>query len=105
METQTHDEGGCCNDQHCDSGRRNRYYPNKRITPDTYEVEQDYQLQRRRLLNRAIHGWGVVYGFCLGVGDADRCGDDGERQLAVGSGLALDPCGRELVQAKRVLLD
>jgi hypothetical protein len=105
METQTHDASGCCTGQHCDSGRRNRYYPNKRITPDTYEVEQDYQLQRRRLLNRAIHGWGVVYGFRLGTGDADHCSEDGERHLAIGSGLALDPCGRELVQAKRVLLD
>lgn len=93
--------GGCASDQHCDSGRRNRFYPNKRTTPDTWQVEQDYQQQRRRLLNRAIHGWGVVYGFALDVVADDRCSGDGGKGLAIGPGLALDPCGRELVQAQK----
>lgn len=105
METRTHDDDGCCSDQHCDSGRRNRYYANKRLTPDTYEVEQDYHVERRRLLNRAIHGWGVVYGYAFGTRDGDRCSGSGERLLTIDAGLALDECGRELVQARRVELD
>ncbi|MGH8235853.1 MAG: hypothetical protein ACREXP_02385 [Steroidobacteraceae bacterium] len=92
--------GDCCSDQHCDSGRRNRFYPNKRTTPDTWQVEQDYQQQRRRLLNRAIHGWGVVYGFALVAVEEDRCSGDGGKGIAIGPGLALDPCGRELFQTQ-----
>lgn len=90
-------DDGCC-DQACDSGRRNRFYPNKRTTPDTWTVEQDYQQQRRRLVNRAIHGWGVVYGFKLALVDDDGCSGDGGMRLAIGEGFALDPCGRELLQ-------
>jgi hypothetical protein len=96
--------GDCCSDQQCDSGRRNRFYPNKRLTPDTWQVEQDYQRQRRQLLNRAIHGWGVVYGFALGAVDDDRCSGDGGRRVGIGPGLALDPCGRELLEPERVPL-
>jgi hypothetical protein len=93
----------CC-DEACDEGRRNRFYRNKRITPDTWTVEQDYHQQRRRLLNRAIHGWGVVYGFKVDLLDEDRCGGDGGKHLALGEGLALDPCGRELLQVGKLPL-
>ncbi len=96
--------GDCCSDQHCDSGRRNRFYPNKRTTPDTWQVEQDYQRQRRQLLNRAIHGWGVVYGYALGAIDDDRCSGDGGKRIGIGPGLALDPCGRELFVPEQVPL-
>ena len=82
----------CCSDQHCNSGRRNRFFPNKRYTPDTWQVEQDYYQQRRRLINRAVHGCGVVYGFAL-----ERLADGGGT-LKCGGGMAFDPCGRELVQ-------
>jgi hypothetical protein len=97
----TNKPGDCCSDQNCDSGRRNRFFPNKRTTPDTWRVEQDYQQQRRRLINRAIHGWGVVYGFDLDLVDDDTCTGDGGKRLAIGAGLALDPCGRELVQTAK----
>ena len=97
-------DDGCC-DQACDSGRRNRFYPNKRTTPDTWSVEQDYHQERRRLLNRAIHGWGVVYGFGLALVDDDRCSGDGGKRLAISQGLALDPCGRELLQVGKGLLE
>ena len=95
----------CCSDQSCDSGRRNRFYPNKRTTPDTWTVEQDYQQQRRRLLNRAIHGWGVVYGFGLDLLDDNRCSGDGGKRLGVGDGFALDRCGRELLQVGKQPLE
>jgi hypothetical protein len=52
-------------------------------------------LGRRHLLNRAIHGWGVVYGYELGASDHKQ---EGVGQLKVGPGLALDKCGRELVE-------
>lgn len=85
----------CCADEACDSGRRNRYFPHKRFTPDTWTVEQNYHQQRRHLLNRAIHGWGVVYGFSTAA--AVDCGTQADRHLEIHQGMALDPCGRELL--------
>lgn len=92
----------CCGDACCDSGQRNRYFAGKRMTPESLKVEQRYHLERRRLINRAVHGWGVVYGFGLRVSDPDDCGGDGERRLRIGAGLAFDACGRELVQASAI---
>lgn len=80
-----------CGEPACTSGTRNRYFPSKRLTPAAMLAEQAYSLDRRRLLNRAIHGWGVVYGFALEVKNG---------KLQVGEGLALDRAGRELVQTE-----
>ena len=97
MDTSTKTKGDCCADEVCETGRRNRYFPRKHFTPDTWQVEQNYHQRRRHLLNRAIHGWGVVYGFALHAGRDSGCGSDGESHLAICDGLALDACGRELV--------
>lgn len=78
----------CCTDVESDSCRNN-YFEGKRLTTDAFRVEQRYFLQRRYLLNRALFGWGVVYGFGIT--------EEGGR-FTIGSGLALDECGRELVQ-------
>lgn len=85
----------CCSDSACDYGVRNNYFEGKRLTADGFRVEQDYLIDRRRLLNRAIHGWGVVYGFGMGVAAPDEDGAGGRFQI--GAGLALDACGRELL--------
>jgi hypothetical protein len=85
----------CCTDSKCESGLRNNYFEGKRLTADSFRVEQEYQLARRRLLNRAIHGWGVVYGYGIVATDDDGCNEPG---LKIGAGLALDECGRELLQ-------
>jgi len=76
-------------DLETDSGCRNNYFDGKRLTTDSFRVEQRYFLERRHLLNRAIFGWGVVYGFSVAGGGG---------KLTIGPGLALDPCGRELLQ-------
>lgn len=91
----------CCTDAPCDSGLRNQYFEGKRLTADSFRVEQEYALDRRRLLNRAIHGWGVVYGYALKPAPAK----DGHTQsqwgrLQIGAGLALDECGRELLHTR-----
>ncbi|HEX7153692.1 MAG TPA: hypothetical protein VF618_19550 [Thermoanaerobaculia bacterium] len=89
---------GCCTDHESESGCRNNYFDGKRLTTDSFRVEQRYLLERRHLLNRAVLGWGVVYGFKI----------DGESgRLTIGPGLALDECGRELVQTgeRQVRLD
>ncbi len=80
-----------CEDE-CTSGTRNHYFLGKRMKPKSFRVEQDYQIARRHLINRAVHGWGVVYGFAVDP----AAGAPGK--LQTGQGLALDRAGRELVQ-------
>ncbi len=88
----------CCTDHTCASGLRNHYFEGKRLSSDMFRVEQQYLNERRRLLNRAIHGHGVVYGYDVQLrtpksGRKDRS----TARLWIGEGLALDACGRELL--------
>lgn len=82
----------CCTDWKCESGLKNNYFEGKRLTPETFRVEQRYSIERRRLLNRALYGWGVVYGYAVPTEQSSA------RRLRIGPGLALDECGRELLQ-------
>lgn len=95
----------CCADEKCSSGSRNNYFLGKRLTPDTFRAEQKYLVERRHLLNRAIHGWGVVYGFPVAMQAPDACCTGAELgYLEIGEGLALDRIGRELVQTEFIKL-
>jgi hypothetical protein len=95
----------CCTDAPCESGLRNNYFEGKRLTADSFRVEQQYLVERRHLLNRAIHGWGVVYGYALKAAAPDECGTDlASGRIEIGPGLALDQCGRELLHARRAVL-
>jgi hypothetical protein len=95
----------CCTCDECTSGARNNYFTGKRLTADTFRVEQRYLLDRRHLLNRTIHGWGVVYGYPVAMAAVDQhCPGAEKGQLEIGEGLALDRIGRELVQTGPVIL-
>lgn len=76
-------------DRECEPGLRNRYYMGKRMTPATFQTEQEYHIGRRRQINRALFGWGVVHGFTVESSDGT---------LAIGAGLAFDEAGHELAQ-------
>lgn len=79
------------------SGRpfeRNRYFTDKRLTAHDCEAEQHYHERKRRLLNRMIHGCGVVCG--LGVDPGACAPREGRLQLTIRQGFALDGRGREL---------
>ena len=91
----------CCTESKCESGLRNNYFEGKRLSVDSFRVEQNYLLERRRLLNRAIHGWGVVYGYKMTADHSSK--ETGRGRLKIGDGLALDQCGRELLQTKTLL--
>ena len=82
--------GGC---DPCGPSRRNRYYRDKKLRIADYVLEQEYHIARRRLVNRAMLGWGVVWGFRI---DPDA--------LTVGKGMALDAQGRELLACDEVKL-
>lgn len=106
--TKTHQTGSrkaeCCTDLKCETGLRNKYFEGKRLSADSFRLEQDYLIERRRLLNRAIHGWGVVYGFGVAVHTPkEGCDDIPAGSLEISAGLALDKCGRELLETGRAI--
>jgi hypothetical protein len=93
----------CCEDK-CPAGPRNRYFLGKRLTPHSFGIEQRYGIERRRLINRAIHGWGVVYGFALSTAATGKQSPLEAGELSIGEGFALDRFGRELIQLSGVIV-
>jgi len=68
---------------------RNHYFYGKLLTVRDFELEQKYFNNKRRILNRLMHGVGVVAG--LDVVHLD------DQSISVEAGLALDFYGREIV--------
>lgn len=67
---------------------RNRYFYGKLLTVRDFEVEQRYHCTKRELLNRLLHGAGVMCGLSVTASD--------ESTLMIESGMALDYQGREI---------
>jgi hypothetical protein len=68
--------------------RRPAFVTGQLLTAEVLQAEQDYHRGMRRLHNR-LHGYGVVDGLDVALGDHGH--------VTVGPGLALDAHGRELV--------
>ncbi len=68
---------------------RNRYYKGKMLTSADFEAEQLYMNNKRRFVNRAVLGSGIVCG--LNVISLD------DLSVMIESGAALDDTGREIV--------
>lgn len=68
---------------------RNRYFYGKLLGVDDFEAEQRYINDKRRLINRFLHGCGVVCGL-----NVVPVGDDA---VSVEPGMALDFAGREII--------
>ncbi|MFI3312566.1 MAG: hypothetical protein R3Y62_01635 [Eubacteriales bacterium] len=68
---------------------RGRYFYGKLLAVDDFETEQRYMNDKRRLVNRFLHGTGVVCGM-----NVIRVDD---RTISVEMGMALDFAGREVV--------
>lgn len=73
---------------------RNNYFYGKLLSVEDFNSEQKYMDDKRRLINRLVHGIGVVCG--LNVVRVD------DMTVSVESGLALDTTGREIVLDKPV---
>ena len=71
------------------SFERNNYYYGKLLTSKDFQSEQGYMNDKRRLLNRTLHGSGIVYGMDVVAAD--------DSSIILQSGLALDAGGREIV--------
>jgi hypothetical protein len=85
----------------CSPGIRNRYFRGKLLTVADYEAEQRYAIQRRRLVNRQMLGWGIVSGFRVTPAEGEIGGQD----VVIGEGFAFDRLGRELVACEPVQLN
>lgn len=68
---------------------RNKYFYGKLLSVEDFNFEQKYLNDKRRLVNRLVHGIGVVCG--LNVVRID------DLTISVESGLAFDSTGREIV--------
>lgn len=77
--------------------RRPWYFHGMLLDDKDFLAEQAYHANKRRLLNRTLHGSGVVCGMGLKL----KCG----RAIEVSPGLALDCCGNEIYVDKVVTLD
>lgn len=75
---------------------RNRYFYGKLLTVRDFESEQKYVNDKRRFLNRTLHGTGVVAGLQVVMID--------DKSISVQSGIALDDLGREIVVPSPVTL-
>lgn len=75
---------------------RNKYYYGKLLTEQDFVQEQAYINDKRRMINRFIHGVGVAAG--MNVVEVD------EKSISVEAGLALDFSGREIVVDTPVML-
>jgi hypothetical protein len=72
---------------------RNKYFYGKLMTVGDFELEQRYYKEKSHLLNRLIHGIGLVCG--LEVSEPQIVNE--KLQIKLASGVALDCCGREIV--------
>lgn len=68
---------------------RNRYFYGKLLGVEDFEAEQKYMNDKRRLINRFMHGCGVVCGL-----NVVQIGED---SVTIEPGMALDFAGREII--------
>lgn len=73
---------------------RNKYYYGMLLSVESFNTEQKYVNDKRRLINRMVHGSGVVSGLNVVAID--------EQTISLESGLAFDSTGREIVVANPV---
>src|SRR5262245_42534321 len=66
---------------------RVRYFAGQLLSAGDFETEQSYVIERFRRLNRWLHGWGIVGGLQVSVGDGE---------IVVAPGLAMDCVGNEI---------
>jgi hypothetical protein len=96
MNRQENEHDHKCQGEDCPTGKRNRFFRRKSMGAAEFQAEQNYFLQRRRVINRSVHGWGVVSGLRMPPESGDG---------HVGPGLAFDRHGRELLLCEAVKID
>jgi len=77
--------------------KRNRYFGGKLLGVHDLQDEQEYLVGKDRRHARYLHGYGVVCGLRVRPTDPPQ-----PWRVVVEPGLALDPCGREIVVPQQV---
>jgi hypothetical protein len=72
---------------------RNRYFTGRLLSPQDFQLEQDYFRGRLRRVNRALHGVGIVRGLQVSVRPKGRGAGE---QVVVQPGFAIAPDGEEV---------
>jgi hypothetical protein len=70
---------------------RNLYFYGKLLSLSDFQMEQSYFVNKQRLINRLIHGAGVICGLVTSKAT------DPSSEIRISAGVALDSCGREIV--------
>lgn len=85
----------CCHGD-CDELMQDRvhYFTGRYLAARDFKDEQSYHRSHHYLHNRMLHGWGVVCGLEVVQHDQEDCRG---KYVRIGSGLAIDCCGREIV--------
>lgn len=83
--------GKCSDNKHCDYNnfKRAKYFHGMLMTDRDFTEEQRYHIEKRKLHNRMLHGWGVVCGLKMTAKDDNK-------SIIVDTGLALDCKGNEI---------
>ena len=82
-------DGTCCN---LVCFERPNYFCGHLLTDTDLSKEQQYVIEKHKLYNRTLHGWGIVCGLRLTCGDDECCGS-----IVIDEGYAIDDCGNDLV--------
>jgi hypothetical protein len=94
----TNDE---CKDEHCSYNdiKRTDYFHGMLMTERDFREEQIYHIEKRKLLNRMLHGWGVVCGLNV------KPTNPPSSNIIVEGGLALDCFGNEILVCEEQTVD
>jgi hypothetical protein len=83
----------------CIPVERMRWFTGRFVTARDLTDEQQYLVQRRYLINRTLHGEGVLCGLGVVPHERDDCAPT---TVWIEPGIALDCCGRELISLCRL---
>lgn len=84
--------------------RRNNYFFGKILKASDLKTEQKYFVNKQRLMNRLVHGTGIICGLNV-LRKGPSAMDLQENQIRVTEGVALDYCGREIIVPNSVDID
>ncbi|QWH88430.1 hypothetical protein EXW29_09615 [Bacillus toyonensis] len=79
---------------------RMNYFPGQLLMARHFKAEQSYMNEKRHLLNRLIHGRGIVCGLIV---KEDACIGK-SREITITPGVALDGYGREVIVHREITM-
>ena len=78
--------------------KRGKYFHGMLMTDRDFTEEQRYHIEKMKLHNRMLHGWGVVRGLGMTM-------KDDKKSIIINPGLALDCYGNEIFVCRKYELD